>query len=142
MIVLDTNVLLYATGADHAFKPASHGLVASIRDGRVRATTIVEVIQEFVHVRSKRRPRREAVELAADYVELLSPLLVVGDAELRVALRLFDRHPRLKAFDALLAAAAIASDADALVSADGAFAGIRGLRHVVPGTPAFERLLA
>jgi hypothetical protein len=46
------------------------------------------------------------------------------------------------AFDAVLAAAALAAGADALVSADRTFASVKAINHVVPGTPAFDRLLA
>ena len=142
MIVVDTNVLVYAAGAEHPLREPSRRLVEAIGDGRSRATTIAEVIQELVHVRAQRRSRRDAVDLGSNYAQLLSPLLVVGQDELRMALRLYGRHERLTSFDALLAATAITRGAEALVSADRAFAGIRGLRHVVPGTAAFELLVA
>jgi hypothetical protein len=41
----------------------------------------------------------------------------------------------------VLAAATIAHEADALVSADADFEGIADLRHIAPGTQAFEDLL-
>jgi hypothetical protein len=56
--------------------------------------------------------------------------------------RLFEKHPELGAFDAVLAATAVAHEASALLSADTDFRVVRGLRHVVPGTDAFEELLA
>lgn len=57
-------------------------------------------------------------------------------------LRLFEEHPELGAFDAVLAATALGHEAQALVSADTDFRVLRGLRHVEPGTRAFEDLLA
>jgi len=57
-------------------------------------------------------------------------------------LRIFERSESLGAFDAFLAATAIASDAEALVSADRAFSSVSRLAHVAPGTEEFERLLA
>lgn len=141
MIVLDTNILVYAVGASHPAREPSRRLVEAIRAGTVVATTTVQVMQEFAHVYSQRRPRAEASDLARRYRTLLTPLLVSTEDDVVGALTLFSRHERLDASDALLAATALANDADALVSADSAFAGIPRLRHVAPGTPEFDKLL-
>ena len=55
MIVLDTTVLVYAKGIDHPLRQPCRKLIDLIADGRIEATTTVEVIQEFVHVRARRR---------------------------------------------------------------------------------------
>jgi len=141
LILLDTTMLVYALGADHPARDASRRLLAAIRDEKVAATTTVDVIQEFVHVVARRRPREQAVEYARRYAVALSPLLVGGQAELERGLRLFERHDGLGAFDAVLAATAFANDVDALVSADQSFAQVPRLRHIAPGTPEFERLV-
>jgi predicted nucleic acid-binding protein len=65
-------------------------------------------------------------------MQLLSPLLAVGSTELLLGLQLFEDHPRLGSFDAVLAAAAIASGAEGLASSDRAFAAVRGVRHLDP----------
>ncbi|AGL26143.1 hypothetical protein J113_04715 [Mycobacterium tuberculosis CAS/NITR204] len=71
MIVLDTTVLVYAKGAEHPLRDPCRDLVAAIADERIAATTTAEVIQEFVHVRARRRDRSDAAALAApDYAEL------------------------------------------------------------------------
>ena len=101
----------------------------------LEATTTVEAIQEFVHVRSRRRTRADACDLGNAYVELLSPLLAPGRAELEEGLRLFRAGDRLGAFDAVLAATALLAGARALVSADSAFAGLVGLRYLNPADP-------
>jgi uncharacterized protein len=64
------------------------------------------------------------------------------ETELALGVRLFEEHPTLGAFDAVLAAAAMLSGADALVSADRAFAGIRGQTWMDPAGPAPRDLLA
>jgi predicted nucleic acid-binding protein len=101
----------------------------------------VEVIQEFAHVRTRRVTRRDAGTTARFFATLLSPLLTVGDETVEDGLRIFEQHDSLGAFDAFLAASAISSKAEALVSADRSFSAVPRLRHVAPGTPAFERLL-
>jgi predicted nucleic acid-binding protein len=141
MILLDTTVLVYAKGADHPFREPCRELIDAIAQGELEATTTVEVLQEFVHVRAQRRARSDAVALGNDYADLLAPLLMVEDEHLRRGLSLFEHNERLGAFDAVLAATALDTDASALVSADGAFASVRGLPHVIPDEPGVDRLL-
>jgi predicted nucleic acid-binding protein len=142
VIVLDTTVLVYAKGAEHPLRAPCRELVERIAEGAVHATTSVEVIQEFVHVRARRRGREDAAATGSDYAELLSPLLDVTREDLRRGLALFERSDRLGAFDAVLAAAAIARNASALVSADVAFATLATeVPHVVPDREGVARLL-
>jgi uncharacterized protein len=141
MIVLDTTVLVYAKGADHPLREPCRRLIEAIAVGAVAATTTVEVIQEFAHVRARRRGRADAASLAADYAQLLAPLLGVTAEDLSAGLQLFEREERLGAFDAVLVAAA-ARRADAVVSADVAFAVAPGIVHIVPDDLGVDRLLA
>ncbi len=142
MIVLDTTVLVYAKGADHPLRAPCRELIAAIAEERIEATTTAEVIQEFVHVRARRRDRSDAAALGSDYAELLSPLLSVGREQLQRGLALFETTPRVGAFDAVLAAAAIHSAATALVSAYAAFADLPGIAHVLPDARGIASLLA
>jgi uncharacterized protein len=141
MIVLDTTVLAYAVGTDHPLRAPCQRLVSAIADGEVLATTTIEVIQEFTHVRARRRDRKDAAELARDYIELLSPLLIVEEPDLREGLRLFEEGTGIGAFDAVLAAAAHAAGAEALVSADGGFSALANVRHVIPDADGLRHLL-
>lgn len=142
MIVVDTSILAYAVGGRHPLREPSKRLFDAVSGGAVSATTTVEVIQEFTHVRARRFPRAEAVQVARRYARLLSPLLAADEDVLERGFALFERNPRLGAFDAVLAACALGDGVEALVSADTAFASISRLRHVVPGTPEFDRLVA
>lgn len=141
MIVLDTTVLVYAAGVEHPLREPCRALIEAVQDGVIDATTTVEVIQELVHVRGRRGPRAEAARLGTAYVDLLSPLLVVDAGQLQAGLRMYAQGSRLGAFDAVLAAAALAAQADALVSADQAFQEVPGLRHVVPDDVGVTELL-
>ncbi len=141
MIVLDATVLAYAVGADHPLRTPCRRLVRAIAEGQVIATTTIEVIQEFAHVRARLRDRKDAAELGRDYIELLSPLLVVEELDLREGLRLFGDSPGIGAFDAVLAAAAHAAGADALVSAAGGFSAVANIRHVTPDADGISSLL-
>jgi predicted nucleic acid-binding protein len=141
MIVLDTTVLVYAKSADHRFRDSCRELIAAIAEERIEATTTVEVIQEFVHVRARRRDRSDAAALGRHYAELLSPLVGVTGDLLQRGLMLFEATPRLGAFDAVLVVTAEAAGA-VLVSADAAFAELPGISHIVPDTAGIAGLLA
>jgi uncharacterized protein len=139
MIVLDTSVLVYAVGAEHPFREPCLRLLAAATS--VRLTTTAGVIQEFVHVRQRRRPRADAVALGQAYLDLLSPLLEVPDAAVSDALELLVKHERLGSFDAVLVAAAARGGCTAVVSADAAFGQVAGCPVVVPDDAGVEKLL-
>jgi hypothetical protein len=140
VIILDTTVLAYAVGDEHPLREPCRRLLAAHADGTIEATTTVEVLQEFAHVRARRRTREDAANLTRLYAAALSPIVTTA-ADLDAGLSLFEQHPELGAFDAVLAAVALAHGADALVSADAAFAAVPGLALIDPATTAVDRLL-
>jgi uncharacterized protein len=141
VIVLDTTVLVYAKGVEHPMRGPCRDLIEAIAEDAIQATTSVEAIQEFVHVRARRRDREDAAALGRDYAELLSPLLVVDGESLLEGLALFERVESLGAFDAVLAATAISTGATALVSADSGFGDVPTLPHVPPDAAGVASLL-
>lgn len=141
MILVDTTVLVYAVGSEHAHREPCRRLVEAIRSGGLRATTTVEVIQEFAHVRARRRGRTDARQISCAYADLLAPLLTTTEAQLRAGLELWGRHRRLGSFDAVLAAAALDVGATAVVSSDRSFRQVNGLAHVVPDAGGVARLV-
>lgn len=136
MILVDTTILAYATGSDHPLRQPCRGLLGAVGDGRVRASTTVEVIQEFAHVRARRRSRREAASVASDYANGLAPLLRPTLDDVLEGLRLFTDLPGLGAFDAVLAAAARGKQMS-LASADRAFSAVEDLRYLDPASESF-----
>jgi predicted nucleic acid-binding protein len=140
VIILDTTVLAYAVGEEHPLREPCRRLLAAHASGAIEATTTVEVLQEFAHVRARRRTREDAVNLTRLYVVALDPIVTTA-ADLDEGLSLFGAHPELGAFDAVLAGVALARGAEALVSADRSFASIPGLPWIDPATPAIDRLL-
>jgi uncharacterized protein len=105
MILLDTTVLVYAVGTAHALRAPARTLMGAVADGNVRASTTVEVLQEFTHVRARRRDRADAAGLARDFATALTPLTTITADDLLAGLTLFERRHDVGAFDALLLAA-------------------------------------
>jgi uncharacterized protein len=141
LVVVDTAVLIYAVGDEHQLREPCRRLIEANTFGRIEAGTTFEVIQEFAHVRSHRRPRADAATLARNAMHNLS-LITVGLDDLDLGLTLFEHLPRLGSFDAVLAAVALNRHAEALVSADLAFGDVPGLRWVDPATPALDDLIS
>jgi predicted nucleic acid-binding protein len=139
LILVDTSALAYAVGSEHPLREPCRRLLAAHDRGLVDVTTI-EVIQEFTHVRARRRPRSDAVQLARYFAAAYS-LLTVQTDDLLLGLSLFEGHPALGAFDAVLAVVAINRRAEALVSADRAFGSIPHLPWIDPLSPQFDRVI-
>ncbi len=108
---------------------------------RIEATTTVEVIQELVHVRGRRRDRADAADVGRDFADLLAPLLTVSYVDLIDGMVIYARNDRLGAFDSVLVAAAVRHGAGALVSADRGFSSGIDIRHVVPDAGGVAALL-
>jgi predicted nucleic acid-binding protein len=142
VILLDISVLAYAVGAEHPLREPSRRIIEAVESGAVAATTTAVVIQRFVGVRSRRRPRRDAVSVGRDFATLLSPLVPVEDRDLDLGLRIFESSGQLAPLDAVLAAVAINRDAEALVSSDRGFRGVPQLRYVDIGGRELDKLLA
>lgn len=141
MILIDTSILVLAVGGEHPLQAPCRRLVDLVAGGTIRATTTVEAIQEFVHVRARRRPRADAARYGRAYATLLAPLTEPSGADLEQGLALYERHPELGAFDAVLAATARRVSDGALASADGGFSVVDDLRVAHPAVGDFEAAL-
>jgi predicted nucleic acid-binding protein len=141
VIVLDTTVLAYAVGVDHPLRDPARWILAAHRDGVVDATTTVEVLQEFLHIRARRHGRDDAAALTLRYAEAFE-LLTTSAEDLVRGAELFRQHARLGAFDALIAAVSIDRGATAFLSADAAFSEVDGLRWVDLAAPDLPARLA
>lgn len=140
MILLDTTVLVYAVGADHPLREPCRGVLLAHADGRIEAATTIEILQEFTHVRAQRRPRSDAVSVARHYRQAL-PLITVDSNDFELGLTLFEAHPALGAFDAVVAAIALNRSCEALISADRAFGTVPQLPWIDAASPMLNQLI-
>jgi uncharacterized protein len=136
VILLDTTILVYAVGADYSLRNPCSQLFEWVADGSVRATTTLEAVQEFTHIRALRRTRADAAELGRNYAIGLSPLAQPELEDLLDGLELYRRVTSLGSFDAVLAVTA-RRRGWSLASADRAFARVAGLKHLNPASSSF-----
>lgn len=103
-IFLDSNVFLYAVGAAHPLREGCQAVLRRVADGSLSATTSAEVVQECLHVLTRRGRGEEARRLARRILGLFPQILPVTGAALADACELLERHPTLRVRDAIHAA--------------------------------------
>lgn len=132
-IFLDSNVFLYAVGAEHPLRGPCGRILESVASGAVEATTSSEVIQEILDVlRRKGRPA-EAHLVARRVAQLLPDLLPVGRSEVLRAIDFLEQVPGLSVRDAVHAATALGAGITRIASADQDFDRVDGLTRLEPG---------
>ncbi len=132
MILLDSNILMYAAGAEHPHKAPSVALLRRIADGDVDAAIDAEVLQEILHrYRAIRRweDGRKVYDLART---LLPVVLPITAPVLDRARGLMDTHAECTARVALHAAVCLDAGAEGLCSYDRFFGRIEGVRRMEP----------
>lgn len=127
MILVDTNVIMYAAGATHACKAPSVAFLERVADGRVNAAIDAEVLQEILH-RYRAIGRWEEGRTVYDLTRQLFPVVVPVTAEiLDRARRVLDATLHIMARDALHAAVAMTGGFEAVCSYDRDFDRIKGI---------------
>lgn len=133
MILVDTNVIMYAAGSEHPHKLPSLQLLEQVANGEVEAIINAETLQEILHrYRSIKRwaDGRRVYDLAR---QLFPEIIPITSEVLDQARRLLDANTRLMARDALHAAVVIGEGLDAIYTYDRDFDGIPGVRRMEPG---------
>jgi predicted nucleic acid-binding protein len=132
VILVDTNVFMYAAGRPHPHRDPSIALLEAIARGEVDAVVDAEVLQEILH-RYRAAGRWDDGRRVYDLVRTLVPdVLDVGASVLDGARELLERYPGLMARDAVHAAAVAEIAAEALCTWDADFAVVREIRTVTP----------
>ena len=133
MILVDSNIFMYASGGEHPHRGPSAVFLRSVLDGNVRAAIDAEVLQEILH-RYTSIGRWEEGRVVYDGARIFfETVLPVTAKVMDVARRLFDEYPGFSARDAVHAAAVEIYDLSGICSFDRHFDRIHGLRRVEPG---------
>ena len=127
MILVDTNVVMYAAGAEHPHKKPSVAFLERVARGEIEATIDAEVLQEILH-RYRTIGRWEDGRRVYDLARQLFRNVVPVTAEvLDRARRILDTDRRIMARDALHAAVVMAEGLEAVCSWDRDFDRIKGI---------------
>jgi len=131
-VLIDSNILMYAAGADHVNKRPCVALLDRVVRGGVGACLSTEILQEICH-RYRAIGRwydgRNLFRLACDIITDVLPI----DLPLMVkSYELLERYPSLMARDGLHAATCLVHTLDGICSFDRDFDVIDGLRRFLP----------
>jgi len=136
VILLDSNILMYAAGAAHPHKADSLALLERVARGEVEAAVDAEVLQEILH-RYRALGRWQDGRRVYDLTRQIVPVVLPITAEvLDLARALLDRHSKLMARDALHAAVCENAGLETICSYDRDFDRIPGLRRLEPASVA------
>jgi len=131
-VFLDSNVFLYAAGAPHPMKRPCRDLVNAVAAGRLDAATSCEVLQEVLHVLSRRGSRAQGLVLVRHILALLGEVYPIRESDIRASLDLARKYPSLPVRDALHAAVMSNCGIRDIVSADVHFDQVAGVRRLDP----------
>lgn len=132
MILVDTNVLMYAAGAAHRLKDPSTQFLERVASGAVDAVLDAEVLQEILH-RYRALGRWAEGRQVFDLARTLFPVVLPVTADVMDRARaVLDQNAHLTARDAVHVAVVLANDLDAICSYDGDFDSVAGVVRVEP----------
>lgn len=132
MILVDSNILMYAAGAKHGHKAPSAAFLERVARGEVEAALDAQTLQEVLHrYRSINRWRdgRRVYDLARQIFTVVIPIDI---DTLDRARALMDTLPSLMARDALHAAVVYQHDLQAICSYDTDFDQVPSLKRIEP----------
>jgi predicted nucleic acid-binding protein len=132
LILVDANVFMYAAGAAHAHKEPSAGFLLRVARGEVDAAVDTEALQEILH-RYRAMGRWEAGRQVYEAARRIVPVSIPITVEILDAARdLLSSQGGLSVRDAVHAAVALGSEAEAICSYDRDFDLVAGLKRIEP----------
>ena len=133
-IFVDANVPMYAHGAPHPYRRPCQEALRRIVAGDLLAVTSSEVVQEIIHRYLSLKRRRQAVQVAGDFMTVVSAVLPVTQRDIEQALRLISRYPQLPARDLLHVAVMLNNGITHILSADAHFDLVEEVERLDPAS--------
>ncbi len=133
MILVDSNVLMYAAGAEHPHKAPSVAFLRRVAEDKLDAAIDAEVLQEILH-RYRSLGRWSEGGRVYDLARQIFPVVIPITSEILDRARgLMDDYAGLSARDTLHSAVALESGSAALCSYDRDFDAVLGVKRIEPG---------
>jgi predicted nucleic acid-binding protein len=129
MILVDSNVLMYSSGAEHANKAPAVRFLKQVAAGEIEATVDAEVLQEIIHRYRALRRWPEGRQVYALARKLFPEALAITGAVMDHAKLLADDDANISARDAVHAAVVATYRLDGICTFDDDFDRIPGCRR-------------
>jgi predicted nucleic acid-binding protein len=131
-LFVDANIFLYALGADSSYRTPCRDVLQAIGQGKLDGVISSEILQEILHVRSRRVSVADAASAVRAAAELVAEVLPVTSHDVLEACSLLEAHAGLGARDALHAAVMRNSQVHLVISVDRDFDAIPDLKRIEP----------
>jgi uncharacterized protein len=132
-VFLDTNIFVYAAGKEGPHKAPCLKILREVADGTLSAVTNVEVIQELLHLFSRRNRRADGVALCRRVLALIPEPLPVERRTVELLCQLAEKYPDKGTRDLLHLASMVAAGIQQIVTVDQDFDHLDEVERVVPG---------
>ena len=129
---VDTAVIMYAAGGDHALREPSRRVLSRIGTGDLDGVISVEVIQEILHRFISIRRSELGEEQASEAMDFFAPVLPITHALMRRVPELGRKYPTLGARDLIHVATCIHEGITEIISPDRGFDQVAEVRRIDP----------
>ncbi len=136
---LDANILMYAIGKQHLYKPSCVAVLKQIEAEVIHVVTSVEILQEILHRYYSLRNYEVAASAFANMKKLCEKILPVLEADVDRAHRILKDLPHLSVRDAIHAATILNNGLRKVISTDKHFDTIKGIVRVDPAKLTHRR---
>lgn len=131
-VFLDTNVFLYAAGAEHPQRDPCRRVLDRWQAGSVAAATSAEVVQEILYVLRRRGEPAKALVLARQVMNLFPDLLPVTLEAIELACRVCEEGPAISTRDAVHVGTMLHYGIGRIVSTDADFDRVSEITRIPP----------
>ena len=132
MMLVDTNVLMYASGAEHPNKALATAFLRRVATGDVSATLDAEVLQEVIHRYRALRRWEEGRKVYSLARTLFPDVLAITGSVVDGARTLVDQMDGLTARDAIHASVVSVYNLEGICTFDCDFDRIPGCKRIQP----------
>jgi predicted nucleic acid-binding protein len=131
---LDVNVFMYAAGTEHRYKDPCLLILEDLETGGIAAAINTEILQELLYRYSHIGIVDKGIQLCREILNYPLTVLSVTEADIRLAIDLFETHRTagLRPRDAVHAATMRNNGLGRLISADGDFDSLDFLTRIDP----------
>ncbi|MEE8398728.1 MAG: type II toxin-antitoxin system VapC family toxin [Desulfobacterales bacterium] len=133
MMLIDSNIFMYAAGVDHPNKKSSIHVLQQVVGGALEGCTSVEILQEILH-RYRSIDRWHDGKQVFETAKIISKVIYPIDLEiLDQAKQLLDKYPSIMARDAVHAATVLVLGLEGICSHDRDFDALIEVHRLEPG---------
>ncbi len=129
---IDTNILIYAQGAEHKYKAPCQIIMRLIASDEIYGVTNTEVLQEILYRYAYLGKKNLGIQMVENVLSIIHEVLPVEKTDLILSLDLLEKYRELNVRDAIHAASALRNNFKYIMSVDKHFDKIKGLQRVDP----------